>query len=301
MSRILVTGAASFTARHLVPLLRAHAPSAELWGSDVVDVALEGMRSVPADLADAAAARALVRAAEPTHVLHLAGVSTPDPDRCYAVNLDGTRRLLEACAAMPRPAAVVVVSSAAVYGLTRPAESPVREDTPLRPVTPYGASKAAAEIAALSMHRRGLVPVTVVRPFNLVGPGLREGFAPSDFMAQARALRGAPGAALIRVGNLEPRRDFVDVRDAARAYLALLEHDDLRGRVFNVASERPVAVRALLEGVLAAVGVQAAIEVDPARVRPVEVVEQVGDPGALHAACGWSADIPLERSLRDMV
>jgi GDP-4-dehydro-6-deoxy-D-mannose reductase len=300
MSRLLITGAGSFTARHLVALLRASRPALEVWGTDLTDAVPEGVRGVAADLTRPEEVRALLAEARPVRVLHLAGVSTPDPERCYAVNLDGTRRLLEACAALTPAPSVVMVSSAAVYGLTRPEETPVREETPLRPVTPYGASKAAAEIAALSMHRRGLVPVTVVRPFNLVGPGLGPGFAPSDFVAQALALRDG-GEATIRVGNLEPRRDFVDVRDAARAYLDLLARDDLRGRVFNLASGRPVAVRALLDQVLVATGVTARVVVDPGRVRPVEVLEQVGDPAALRAAIGWTSTIPLERSLADMV
>ncbi len=245
MTRLLVTGAASFTARHLREASAGR--DLELWGTDLAPQGPAGLRYVPADLAKPDAARTLLERVRPDRVLHLAGVSGRDVERCWAVNLDATRHLIEACAALARPPAVVLISSAAVYGLTRPEESPVREATPLRPVTPYGASKAAAEHAALSMHRRGLVAVTVARPFNLVGPGLREGFAPSDFMAQARALRAGGTDAPIRVGNLEPRRDFVDVRDAVRAYLALLERDDLRGRVFNVASERPVAVRALLE------------------------------------------------------
>ncbi len=298
MTRLLITGAASFTARHLLDALTGR--DLEAWGTDLAAQGPAGLRYASLDLAAPGAVRALLDQVRPERVLHLAGVSSQDVDRCWAVNLDATRHLLEACAAQPRPPAVVVVSSAAVYGLTRAEESPVREDTPLRPVTPYGASKAAAEHAALSMHRRGLLPVTVARPFNLVGPGLRAGFAPSDFMAQARALRAGEGDGAIHVGALEPRRDFVDVRDAVRAYLELLEREDLRGRVFNVASGRPVAVRALLEQVLAAAGVEARIVVDPARVRAVEVLEQVGDASALRAATGWSATLPLERSLRDM-
>ncbi len=314
MKRVLVTGALSFTARHLLPLLaggdgasaapreepRPAPPAAErLVASDVAASGPAGLEYYAADLTDRAQARELAHLARPDLVFHLAGVTSADADRCYAVNLHATRHLLEACAALAEPPAVVVISSAAVYGLTRPGESPVGEATPLRPVTAYGASKAAAEVFALSLHRRGALRVAVARPFNLVGPGLGAGFAPADFVRQALAIRaGAPPE--IRVGDLEPRRDFVDVRDATRAYVALARTGAAWGETFNVASGRPVAIRELLARVLAAVGVEARIVPDPARAGRVEVREQVGDPGALARATGWRAALALDESLRDM-
>ena len=295
MDRVLVTGACSFTGRHLLPLLAGRAVVA----SDVAGAGPPDAEYRPADLTDRARARELVEAARPDLVFHLAGAGTPDADRCYAVNLGGTRNLLEACAARTTPPRVLVVSSAAVYGLTRPGESPVREETPLRPTTAYGASKAAAELLALALHRRGLVRVAVARPFNLVGPGLRAGFAPSDFMAQALAIR-AGGPPEIRVGNLEPRRDFVDARDAVRAYVALASADAPWGEAWNVASGRPVAIGDLLERVLRAAGVEARAVPDPARLGRVEVMDQVGDTARLERLTGWRPRLGLDESLRDM-
>jgi GDP-4-dehydro-6-deoxy-D-mannose reductase len=175
----------------------------------------------------------------------------------------------------------------------------VHEDTPLRPTTAYGASKAAAELFALALHRRGLVRVAVARPFNLVGPGLRTGFAPSDFMAQALAIR-AGGPPEIRVGDLEPRRDFVDARDAARAYAALAAADGAWGAAWNVASGRPVAIGDLLERALRAAGAEARVVPDPARLGRVEVMDQVGDPARLERLTGWRPAIGLDASLQDM-
>jgi len=300
VKRVLVTGAGSFTARHLLALLARETPAARLHGSDVAPCGVGGVEDHPCDLTDPRAARALIEAVAPDLVYHLAGVSARDAETCLAVNLGGTRHLLEACAARSSPPAVVVVSTAAVYGLTRPDETPVRESTPLRPITSYGASKAAAELLALSMHRRRLLPVVVVRPFNLVGPGLRAGFAPSDFLAQALAIRDRGAPPELRVGNLDARRDFVDVRDAVRAYRLLATEPRCQGEAWNVATGRGVPVRDLLAAILRAVGVTPMVVADPARRRPVEVLEQSGDAGALARATGWTPEIALERSLRDM-
>ncbi len=295
MSRVLVTGAASFTARHLLPLLAAE-PGSTLIATDRpgIDAAL-----APVDLTDRDAVRSLVAEARPDLVYHLAGVLGTDEERCFAVNFGGTRHLLDACAERTPGCRIVLISSAAVYGLTRPDESPVLETTPLRPVTAYGISKAAAELAAMALHLRGRLRIKVARPFNLVGPGLGPGFAPSDFMARALALRAA-GKGTIQVGALEPRRDFVDVRDAAEAYRRLGAGEDGWGLAYNVATSRPVAIRAIFNGVVRACGIQASPVEDPAR-RRVEVLEQVGDSSALRALTGWAPRIPLEQSLSDMV
>jgi GDP-4-dehydro-6-deoxy-D-mannose reductase len=301
--RILVTGATSFTARHLWPLLAETWPEARLFGTGIEATAPRapgGLDYRQADVGDRESLKAIVKHARPTHVFHLAGISHPDADLCYRVNLEGTRNLIEGVGECETQPLVVMVSSAAVYGLTRPEESPVVEETPLRPAGAYGSSKAAAEIAALAAHRQGRARVIVARPFNLLGPGLPLGLAASDFLVQALAIRAGAAVPELRVGNLEPQRDFVDVRDVVRAYVLLAGRPDLAGRVFNVASGVGVTIRALLEGLLDACGVEATITVDPERLRPVQVTTQAGSPRALLAETGWSPEIPLDRSLSDM-
>jgi len=322
MKRVLVTGAGSFTARHLLPLLATHADAPELLATGMTPVraqalvvpaavgemgrwgnlggCMSGAEFRAANLANCDEAGAVVKWARPDTVFHLAGVSASASDQCFAVNLEGTRHLLEACARLDPPPVVLVVSSAAVYGLTAPEESPVSESTPLRPLTVYGASKAAAEILALTLHRRGVLRVAVARPFNLIGPGLRPGLAPSDFMAQARAIRAGRSAPEIRVGTLEPRRDFVDVRDAVRAYITIAATRSCWGQPWNIASGRPVAIGDLLTAILRATGVEVRLVRDAARLRAVEVPEQVGDASALARATGWSVRVTLEKSLGDM-
>lgn len=299
--RVLVTGAASFTAAHLVPVLAAAHGRKSLSGTDVAD---PGTRDLPvhrADITDAGAVDAVVRAVEPDLVFHLAGIASRDPERCTAVNVTGTRNLLEACAALSRPPRCVVVSSAAVYGAVQSGESPVAESTPLRPATPYGTTKARAEAIALDLHDQNRLPVLVIRPFNLVGPGLPAGLAPSDFARQVRQIRDGTREPRLRIGNLTPRRDFVDVRDAVRAYAALAADPACYGNVFNVGSGRPTAVGDLLDTLIRLAGIQARVETDPALLRPVDVPELVADVTALRNAVAWDPEVSLETSLGDML
>lgn len=298
MTRVLVTGAASFTAAHLVPLLSGR-EGISIFCSDSRGADGDERTTLRADLTDAGAVGRLVGEVRPDLVFHLAGVAGQDDALCWSVNLLGTRHLLDACSSLSAETRLLLVSSAAVYGLTRPDESPVGEDTPLRPVTSYGASKAAAELAALSMHRRGRLCVKVARPFNLVGPGLGPGFAPSDFVTRISSCKGTPGPHQITVGAMEPSRDFVDVRDAAQAYVRMGLDEAGWGEVFNVATGRPVRIRELFDAVAAACGVQA-LPVEDGSRRRVEVLHQVGDASRLRTLTGWRPEIPLERSLADM-
>lgn len=299
--RVLVTGANSFSARFLIPVLAARPEVAAIAATDIQPHGPAGTEYVAAQVQDARALRAVVAGARPDIVFHLAGVASNDAEACFAVNLDGTRHLIDACAAHSAQTRVLLVSSAALYGLTHEDETPVTELTPLRPITAYGVSKAAAELYALSAHRRRVVRVVVVRPFNLIGPGLRPGMAPSDFVAQAVAIRDGLAAPELHVGNLEPRRDFLDIRDAIEAYQLLAFRDDVWGETFNIATGVPVEIGALLRMILAAAGVEARIVPDPARQRPVEVLEQVGDSAKLRALTGWGPRIALADSLAAMI
>jgi GDP-4-dehydro-6-deoxy-D-mannose reductase len=290
--RALVTGATGFVGTHLVAHLRAH-------GDDVVAPGSDG----PAlDVVDGAAVRRTLAEARPAAVYHLAGLASPgpswdDPERYALVNAVGTLSVLEGAAAAGVER-VLVVGSAEEYGIVD-TEAPITEDEPLRPVTPYAASKVAAEYFALQAHLgRGLGTIRV-RAFNHTGPGQSEHFVVSALARRiVRAERGDDPT--IAVGNLTAVRDYTDVRDVVEAYRMLVLHGD-PGEVYNVASGRGVPVSTVAEGLLALASRPLALHVDPALVRPVEVPHLVGDASRLRTATGWAPTIPLDTTLRDVV
>jgi GDP-4-dehydro-6-deoxy-D-mannose reductase len=289
--RTFVTGGTGFVGRWLVDHLREA-------GDDVV------VADPDLEITDEAGVRAAVVGAMPEAVYHLAalahvGQSWADPARTFSVNALGTLCLLSgarACTPAPR---VVLIGSAEVYGAIDPSRLPVGEDTELQPVTPYAASKAAAELLAIQAYLGYHLPVVRTRPFNKIGPGQDASFVVSA-IAQRVARAERDGFDTLRVGNLAARRDFLDVRDAVRAYRLLSERGE-PGEVYNVCSGHDVAVEELAVKLMALAGVDLRLEVDPALARPVDVPRVVGDPSRLTAATGWTPEIPLDRTLADVL
>ena len=273
----------------------------DVFGTDLDGPHRETMRFLPADITQSGPVVDVVREAKPELVLHLAGVTGAMPDQCAAVNLEGTRNLFRALNVLPAPPRVLLVSSAAVYGRILPEENPVKEGTPLRPVGPYGESKARAEQVARDAHAQGMARVVILRPFNLVGPGLPRGLAPSDFAAEVLRVKRGEGDPVVKVGTLTPTRDFLDVRDAVRAYNSVTLNPDAYGKVFNVGSGRATAIGDLLARLLNLADVTGNVETDPARTRGVEVPDMVADVSALKRLVKWEPEITLDRSLKDLL
>jgi GDP-4-dehydro-6-deoxy-D-mannose reductase len=248
------------------------------------------------DVLDAGALRASVRDTRPDGVVHLAaqssvGESWGDVAEIWRVNVLGTLGVLEALRAEAPGARLVFASSGDVYG--RAERIPTPEDLPVKPVSPYAASKAAAEIAC----RQAELDVVVARAFPHVGPGQDERFAVGSWTAQLARLR-AEGGGVLSVGDLEVDRDLNDVRDVCRAYRALLDRGVPAG-TYNVASGRAVPLSLVVELLVGLAKVEVEVERDETRLRPAEVPVLVGDPSKLRAATGWAPEIPLEQTLTD--
>jgi GDP-4-dehydro-6-deoxy-D-mannose reductase len=255
------------------------------------------------ELDDAASIRSAVDAAAPDVVFHLAAQafvpeSVADPLRTYDVNALGTARLFEALRDRPAPPRVVLASSAEVYGSRDRMDYPLHETLAPRPATPYAASKVAAEAIALAAWRTYGVPVVLARAFNHIGPGQDPRFAIPAFALQlARVAAGGPP--LVKVGNLDALRDFLDVRDVVAAYAALAELGR-PGETYNVCSGTPVSLKEMLRRLIMIAGVAVEVRDDPERMRPSDVPTSYGDPDKLRADTGWEARTALDAALRDV-
>lgn len=289
--RALITGGRGFVGRWLAEHLRAS-------GDEVVVVDAE------TDVTDEGAVDRAVGEARPDAVYHLAarshvGESWRDPLEVVRVNVLGTAAVLAASRKEAEGATVLVVGSAEAYGALAPDEVPVSEEVPLRPVTPYAGSKAAAEQLALQAWRGYGQRVVVVRPFNHVGPG-----QPPSFAVPALARRVADarrtGARQLSVGTVSTRRDFTDVRDVVRAYRLLVERGQ-PGTVYNVCSGQDVAIADIARRLMALAGVELQLVTDPDLVRPVDVPVLAGNAGRLRAATGWKPVLSLDETLADVL
>jgi len=255
------------------------------------------------DVTDLALLAPDLQAAMPDVVYHLAalthvGRSWSDPSETFRVNAMGTLNVLEAAARCEVPPVVVLVSSAEVYG---PASdgTPLDEQAELRPVTPYAASKVAAEFLGLQAFLGRGLRVVRARPFNHVGPGQSD-----DFVVSALARRMVEAeldkVGTVRVGNLAASRDFTDVRDVVRAY-RLLATSGAGGEAYNVCSGKAISIAALAEQMAGLLSCEVKLVEDPALFRPVEVPVLVGNCSKLEAATAWHPEIDLTTTLADVV
>jgi GDP-4-dehydro-6-deoxy-D-mannose reductase len=289
-----ITGARGFVGRHLTTHLRQ-------LGEDVVALDLDGEQ--PVDVTDAAAVRARVASAAPDVVYHLAarthvGESWDTVDAVRAVNVDGTAHVLTACAEAG-VRRVLVVGSAEQYGRVDDPSVPVNESTPLHPISPYARSKADAEALALEAARVDGLDVVCVRAFNHTGPGQSPRFLVPAIAARiARAEHDRDDD--IAIGNLDPVRDYSDVRDVVRAYRLLIEHGE-SGVVYNVCSGRGVSVAEIARELVARAARPLRLTADPSLARATDVPVLVGDATRLVGATGWEPQIPFDRTLDDVL
>lgn len=297
----LVTGATGFAGSHLLERLLETHPTVAAWSSARGRVHADTdprVRWSAVDLLDATEVDRAVARLEPTVIFHLAGLphvaeAWKNADRALQVNALGTHHLLEAVRRRAPGCKVIVAGSALVY---RPSTRALREEDPLAPADPYGLSKLAQEMIA----GRATTPVVRTRPFNHAGPRQREAFVTSSFARQIAEIEAGRRDPRLLVGNLDARRDIMDVRDTARAYEALAEAGTV-GSVYNICSGVAHRVGDLLERLLGAARVRVTVQPDPARLRPSDNPLVLGDPARLSADTGWQPRIPIDQTLADLL
>ncbi len=303
--RALVTGGNGFVGTYLVTALQDR-------GHEVISAGHNGTHiadgsSLPLDLSDAENIAAILDIAQPDIIFHLAAQtfvpqSIEQTLPTYDVNVLGTARLLDgvrkARAATKRNPRILFTSSAEVYGQRSLEDFPLRETLAVRPSNPYAASKAAAEAIVLAEVKTFGLDALITRAFNHIGPGQDHRFVVASFAKQLAAIaRGAEPK--LRVGNLSPQRDFLDVRDVVAAYLALAERAQA-GEIYNVCSGKATSISEVLRLLITAAHIAVEVREDPPRMRAVDVPVFYGSNEKLKSLTGWDPKIPLLQSLRDV-
>jgi len=307
--RALITGISGFVGSHLAEYL-LEATEWEVAGTvfgpygNIANLCGE-LELYPAELSRLDVVTFILEQAQPDAIFHLAAqplVSTSrrDPWGTLETNIRMQLSILEGVAQVRPDCRVLVVGSSEEYGQVLPEELPVDEDTPLRPMNPYALSKVAQDLMGLQYHLAQQLHVVRVRPFNHIGPRQRLGFVAADFSSQIAAAELGLQRPVMAVGNLDARRDFSDVRDVVRAYVALITQGT-PGQVYNVGAGESHSVQEILDTLLGMSRVPIEIRPDPDRMRPSDTPDIVCDATRIRELCGWRATIPLAQSLQDVL
>ncbi len=302
MKKALIIGAAGFVGSYLIDHIQKNC----IWSIAVTKLPHEKI-DIPQidiydlDITDQKAVKKVLEKAEPDYIFHLAaqssvGLSWKKPGLTVDVNIKGTLSLLDAVREWGGKPRILLIGSGEEYGYIHPDETPVKEDTVLRPGNIYAVTKACQNMLGSIYSKAYGMDIVMVRAFNHIGPGQAPIFVASDFCLQTAEIEAGKREAVIRVGNLAARRDFTDVRDVVRAYVLLMEYGK-KGEIYNVGSGKAVEIRELLERILKMSKVPVKVEVDQARLRPVDIPIIEADITKLAEDTGWTVQIPLEETL----
>ncbi len=304
---VLLTGACGFVGRVLLPLLLAKGYRVTCISTSESSHQGSNADWVSLDINNGAAVFRVVEQIKPDYVIHLAAqshvpTSFREPEQTWQTNVMGTLHLLEAVKTHCNKAFFLFVSSSEVYGESFKAAEPLVESVACKPMNPYAASKCAAELAVEQYFRQGLEGV-IVRPFNHIGAGQSPEFVTASFAQQIAAIEAGNQEPVLRVGNLDAQRDFLDVRDVCSAYLKLLELPLVKSgqRIFNIASGHPRRIADVLQLLLQQSTCKIIIKEDPERMRPSDIALAAGDSCHLYNATGWRPQYELSATLGELL
>lgn len=303
----LIIGGAGFVGAYLISCLKNE------FGQDVAvtkmpmeTIQIEGMDEieiVDLDILDPDAIVSVLQQIQPDYIYHLAAqssvsVSWKNPALTIDVNIKGSMNLLEALRKLDHKPRVLLVGSGEEYGHILPDETPIREGNVPRPGNIYAATKTCQNMLGKIYADAYGLDIMMVRAFNHIGPNQAPLFVAADFCKQVAEIEHGDKEPVIRVGNLSAQRDFTDVRDVVRAYAMLMEHG-LSGETYNVGSGRAIAIQDILNMIVGMSNSSIRVEVDPQKIRPVDVPIIEADNRKLSEATGWMPEIPLEQTLRE--
>jgi len=303
METALITGGAGFVGSYLIDELK----------DNQIEVSITKLKGEPfdnskvgtaydLDITDPVQIEAVLRASKPDYIFHLAAQSSvakawSEPAETMTINTIGTINLLEAVRKIGKKVRILLVGSGEEYGFVKPNEVPVSETNLLRPGNIYAASKAAQGMIGQIYSRAYGMEIIMVRAFNHIGPGQSPMFVVSDFAKQIAEIEKGLADPVMRVGNLEAKRDFTDVKDVVRGYRLLIKQGKT-GEYYNIGSGKAVAIRDMLDELLSMSEANIEIVQDPKKMRPVDIPVIEADIAKLVSDSNWKKEIELEQSLK---
>jgi len=306
--RVLITGATGFVGGHIIRALEEEGPlTFEISGTTYPDPSSSSTKLSYLDLRSEEDVIKLVGEVRPDWVFHLAAISNVRRSwqmrsETIETNVLGTQNVLEAVRQTAPAARVLFVSSSDVYGFGASPTGVLKEDASLQIVSPYGYSKAAGEMLCGFYGKIENIDIVIARPFPHTGPGQTEDFVCSDWARQVAQIERGDIAPILKVGNLDVRRDFCDVRDVVKAYILLLRKGR-RGEIYNVCSGTAIALREVLDFLIkeASGKTPISVEVDAAKLRKTDVPFLIGSNRRISDETGWSPRISMDQTLHDIL
>jgi len=309
--RALITGITGFVGSHLAEYLLER--NYEVFGSvrwrskrdNVHHLELKNAVTLfETDIKDPMSVRKTVADCLPDEIYHLAAqsfvpTSWSAPAETLDTNIQGQLNILEAAREVTPEARLHVVGSSEEYGFVKPDEVPITELSPLRPLSPYGVSKVAQDMLGYQYARSYGLQVIRTRAFNHTGPRRGDVFVTSNFSKQLAEIAKGKREPIMKVGNLEAKRDFTDVRDTVRAYHEIVTKGT-PGDVYNICSGVGRPIQEVLDMLIRISGVNVKVEQDPARMRPSDVMVLEGSHEKITKEVGWEPTIPFEQTLQDL-
>lgn len=309
---ILITGITGFAGSHLAEHILKNHPDDKIFGivrwrsrmDNIVHIQ-DKITMIEADLKDPVSLQKCLAEVRPHWIFHLAAQSfVPTswvcPAETFAINAMGQINLFEAVLNLKLSPRIQIAGSSEEYGFVNPDEVPMKELNPLRPLSPYAVSKVAQDLLAYQYFKSYGLETVRTRGFNHTGPRRGDVFICSNFAKQIVEIEKEVRKPVIYVGNLEAQRDFTDVRDMVKAYWLSLEKGE-SGDVYNIGSGKTYRMQEILDILLSLSKASVTVEVDPKRLRPSDVAILLSDSSKFRSQTGWKPEIPLEKTLQDLL
>ena len=305
---ILIIGATGFVGRHLIDLLKLS--DFKIYGTCFPEdpehcQSLNGVDLIYLDLRKEKEVAKVVRATKADSIVHLAAISSvgyswKHRKETVETNLMGTFSILESIRRNATQARLLFVSSSEVYGLLEPIERPLKEDNPLKIVSPYSFTKVSCELLCEFYTQIDNLDIVISRSFPHTGPGQSVDFVFSDWAYQIAKIEKGSAEPIIKTGNLDIRRDYTDVRDVVRAYILLLEKGK-KGEVYNVCSGTAYSLKEFLDILLSYSSKKINVQVKQEKLRETDIPLLVGDNQKIKKETNWAPEIPIKKTLAELL